>query len=242
MEKKNNKGITIVVIVILIICLIAILYCMLQLALNPQNNTKSNNQEKKDETITELKFKELTKYEIQDEEKKEITVNGQTIILEKRNGKIYFNDKEVGDNYDDIYVTNQVILFGEKGQYGDLFKVYNLVGDLVDDINRTEIYYNELSIEEEKLYAIGYQSNFSYDEKEKTIHINNVFFGPCGFKGRYIYSIEKYKSLLEENEKEDIKSKYEIQYKNNQLNYKYISSIYAIKDYLNENTNLCISK
>ena len=79
-EKKNNKGLMVVIIIFLVICLVAILYFMFKMTYVGDKNTtptESNNTEttKTNEGI----FTALTKYELQEGEEKEITVDGKTI-------------------------------------------------------------------------------------------------------------------------------------------------------------------
>ena len=108
MEKeKNKKGLIIGIIVFLSICLIAIIFFMFKMVY-VGDKTKENTNTTNIEETTDEGFTELTKYELQEGEEKEISVDNKTIKLSKKENICFINDKEIENC--GIYVTNKFII------------------------------------------------------------------------------------------------------------------------------------
>ena len=233
-EKKNNKGLMVGIIIFLIICLVAIFYFMFKMT---YVGNKSSNEENKEETAdtaetTQGEFTELTKYELQEGEEKEVTVDGKKIKLSKKENKSYINDKEIEAG--GFYVTNKFIISETGNIKGEMIKnIYDSNGTIIYEGKETdEIFYHNLILENGRIYVDGEKM-----QPLEGIEFNKMWIVPCVMGGK---SIREYSKEIEASEDEIISGQYEIKYNNSEISIELIKSIQTAKEYINQNQNLCI--
>ena len=233
-EKKNNKGLMVGIIIFLIICLVAIFYFMFKMTYVGDKNTtptESNNTEttKKNEVI----FTTLTKYELQEGEEKEITVDGKTITLKSKDGKYYINEKET-EAYTIVYVTNSIIFVTRVSDSGEVYEIYDSDAKLIE---KTEnLGYENLRIENEKLYVTLKGTIIDHGVRK----INNIAYGECN-----VFTEENQKAsakIIEKHKEDGIEIKYEIKYRANQITFEFVENETNLSEYIQANPKTCVTE
>lgn len=237
-EKKNNKGLMVGIIIFLIICLVAIFYFMFKMTYVGEKKSQSNENNNAETTETNQGiFTELIKYELQEGEEKEIKGNK----IKREHNKYYLNEKEIDKSLVTLYSTNNLIIIAHTGgQYGFKYNFYNLEGKEINSENDPNMSYSYLEMSGGRLYASGYNSKYGHNGD--FITLNNLAIATCGGPEGFTTSIDKYKEQIQAYENEDIQSRYEIKLEKDKVIYEYLNSIYKVKDFLNEHTNLCVEE
>ena len=242
-EKKDNKGLLVGIIIFLIICLVAIFYFIFKMTYvenkdNTNNNTSES--EQKETTNQEEGFTELTKYELQEGEEKEITIKNKTIKLKRKDDKYYINDKEI-ENTMGFYVTNKLIFSYNTGQNGEQYKIYNLDGDNLYNTKENE-YFWKLRIEDNKLLVDGADTT-NYNLEYGTLHIDSIIIEPCELvengKGK---SIKNYNEILEKHKDEVLEGKYDITLNNNDVKFNLVEAQVKVEKYIGDEGFCVIEK
>ena len=232
-EKKNNKGLMVGIIIFLIICLVAIFYFMFKMVYVEEKKTPEENNNTETTVTNDVVFTELTKYELQEGEEKEVTVDGKQIKLSKKENKSYINDKEIEAS--GFYVTNKFIIStgsNIKGS-GVIRTIYDSNGTIIYEGKETdEIFYHNLILENGRIYVDGEKM-----QPLEGIEFNKMWIVPCVMGGK---SIREYSKEIEASEDEIISGQYEIKYNNSEISIELIKSIQTAKEYINQNQNLCI--
>lgn len=246
-EKKNNKGIIIIFIVFLTVCLIAIFYFMFKMVyVETNNNTQvpSDNSEQTpiDNTNVETStgvFTELTKYELQEGEEKEITIDGKTIKI-KREGvdSIIINENKLQSGYSNkFYTTNNFLIFCQHGQYGEHYSFYDLDGNDITLIkeesdkqyDNIRIFNNRLLIDD--AFIINGEKFITLDNLIVTKCLNeqskDIKSYPNVYQGHYDDSLEK--NLT-----------YEIKYINNTITIEKAVDINTIGKWIDSFEKVCV--
>lgn len=242
-EKKDNKGLLVGIIIFLIICLVAIFYFMFKMTYvenkdNTNNNTSES--EQKETTNQEEGFTELTKYELQEGEEKEITIKNKTIKLKRKDDKYYINDKEVESNIPIIkaYVTNKIILFEKgPGQFGATYIVYDLDGNKID-IEAEEAQYNNLRCENGKLMVDAFIFKTHWTEGYR---IGNLLTEPEGM-GKCSKKLSDYPNIIEEHKEDVLEANYYFDYTNNKLILKVDEVKLTVAELAKDASKICVSE
>ena len=169
-EKKNNKGIIIGIIIFLVLCLIAIIYFIFKNVYVGPNNTPSElNETETNDTSEEkqVEFTELTKYTLEEGEEKQITYDKKTIKLSKKNNKYFLDDKEFVESRG-IYITNQLIITYNTGQFGEIYEFYDFNLNKIQQEKNENcfIQYNNLRLENNKLLT-SHLDNYDTNPEKK---------------------------------------------------------------------------
>lgn len=238
-EKKNNKGLMVGIIIFLIICLVAIFYFMFKMTYVGEKKSQSNENNNLETTeTTQGVFTELTKYELQEGEEKEITIGDKKIKLKKKEGKIYLND-EILEKAKVVYITNkEIIITSDEGQdengatvtYGEgyfkeTYRIYDLAGKQL----RFGMGKN-IRLEENKIL---------YDDPEFTktskIKVGDIYIGFCENKNlKQAKKLKEYEDKLKEFETNAITNINEIIYSTGEINIEIYKSKLTIKDMIND--------
>lgn len=238
-EKKNNKGLMVGIILFLVICLISIFYFMFKMTYvgNKTTNEKTEQTQTETEDNNKVLFTELTKYELQEGEEKEVTVGDKTISISKKETKLYLNDKEVEKNTG-FYVTNKFIIFYNSGQNGETYEFYDLKGEKIYSTPENNYYWN-LRIENQKLLVDGADTT-NYNLEYGTLTIENISIEPCDLigngKGK---SINEYSNIIENHKEESLEATYNITIKNQTIIIELEKKLVKVEKYLN-NENYCV--
>lgn len=239
-EKKDNKGLKVGIIIFLIICLIGILYFMFKMTYVGDKNTPEENNNAETTETNERGFTKLTKYELQEGEEKEITINNKTIKLKRKDNKYYMNDKEI-ENSMGFYVTNKLIFSYNTGQNGEQYKIYNLDGDNLYNTKENEYFWN-LRIEDNKLLVDGADTT-NYNLEYGTLHIDSIIIEPCELvengKGK---SIKNYNEILEKHKDEVLEGKYDITLNNNDVKFNLVEAQVKVEKYIGDEGFCVIEK
>lgn len=241
-EKKNNKGLMVGIIIFLIICLVAIFYFMFKMTY--VGSSKSSNEEKKEETAdtaetTQGEFTELTKYELQEGEEKEITVDGKKIKLSKKENKSYINDKEIA--HVGFYVTNHFIISYGMAQFGEIYNIYDFEGNIIYNRSEEE---NETQFENLRIYnnklLVDSATIINGDEFIDNFKIGKLKYINCN--NMTSKDINDYKDILKEHENDQLKYDlvYEIKYLNNKITIEKVDQIKTIGEWVATFQKFCV--
>ena len=241
-EKKDNKGLKVGIIIFLIICLIGIFYFMFKMTYVGEKKTPEENNNAETTEANEREFTELTKYELQEGEEKEIIIGDKKIKLKKKEGKIYLNDK-ILEKAKVVYITNKEIIitldegqdengatvtYGE-GYFKETYRIYDLAGEQL----RFGMGEN-IRLEENKIL---------YDDPEFTktskIKVGDIYIGFCENKNlKQAKKLKEYEDKLKEFERNAITNINEIIYSAGEINIEIYKSKLTIKDMINDE-NYC---
>lgn len=245
-EKKNNKGLMVGIILFLVICLISIFYFMFKMTYvgNKTTNEKTEQTQTEKEDNNEVLFTELTKYELQEGEEKEVTVSDKKIKLKRKDDKIYLNDNEIGksdgrNNYEVSVADNLIIFPYSAGQSGDKYKVYNLDGKeiIVNDNGGEDAQYSNIRL------------------KNNRVFIDTGSFGDCYDKTSFCYFFqrldincenEKNKELKENQEEyekhknDEINRTYEIKYNGQEITIEKANDITTLEKWIETYDKVCL--
>ena len=246
-EKKNNKGLMIGIIIFLIIGLIAIFYFMFKMTY--VGNKTSNDEKEQIQTETaeknEVLFTELTKYELQEGEEKEVIVDGKKIKVKVEKETYYLKDIEVGkivNNSNDliVYVTNNLIIcpyfYGQSG-----YQYY--VNDL--DGKKINVEYPENEINQ---YV-----NIRLKNNRIFVDLAQIGDGPCTNESQCFFDkidtlckneknkdIKEYSSELEKYKNDSISKTYEIKYDGNEVTIEKADDINTIEKWIETYDKVCL--
>ena len=247
-EKKNNKGLIIGMIIFLILCLIAIFYFMFKMVYVETSNTNTTNtgSETNTNTTNDLDtsksvFTELTKYELQEGEEKEINIDGQTTKLKFQENKYYLNNQEVVTSSAPIgvYITNKFIIFVYiGGQFGgQIYEFYDASGNKIELENsiQKEIIYDNLRLENGILLADGKVVNYLLD----FITIGNLQTVPCE-NNKSQKKLSDYPSVIEMYKGEVTAATYSFTYKNNKIELTEESIYSTLETLMSNASEICV--
>ena len=185
---------------------------------------------------TQGEFTELTKYELQEGEEKEITIGEKKIKFKLNGEKLYWNDKEMNGKY--FYVTNNFIITSQPGgQFGrETYQMYNFNGEKINLDNEQEIVYEKLRIEEGKLLADGLVVQYAID----WITLGKVTTTACEKKD--MKKLSEYPEIINEYKNKATEATYSFIYNNEKIN---VKEEKIIKDlsYIETNANkICVEE
>ena len=237
-EKKDNKGIMLGVIIFLFVCLIAILFFMFKMVYvgdktQQEETTTSDTTESSEEGFTEL-----TKYELQEGEEKEITIGDKNFTIKKKDSRVYLNDKELELSSAGIYVTNKLIISIAHNQFGNLYSFYDLDLNKLS-LNNSEGYrLTDLYLQDEKLLV---KAEYNPTEWEEAQIIGNLIIQPCEIAQKNSKKLSEYQDVIKEHENDVLAGIYQIKYVNNQLNFELFESTQTVKQNLDSSdlTKMC---
>ncbi|MBQ8892714.1 MAG: hypothetical protein IJ068_07635 [Bacilli bacterium] len=233
-EKKNNKGLVIGIIVFLILVLgVSIIFIYKMIYIENVNTTPTERNNKETMETNEGVFTELTKYELQEGEEKEI--KGNKIKLE--NYKYYFNEQEIEKSIVGIYSTQNLIIFAySSGQYGGKYIFYDLEGN--------EKYINYENGDKDQYWGIRLKNNrifvdyvYKESEEEKNL-IGNLQVVVCSLENAK--EITTYLDVLNEHKNDEKNITYEIKYNNGNVIIEKAQDINTIEKWIDTFDKVCV--
>ena len=252
-NKKNNKVLIVGLIFILVLCLIYSLFFMYKMISVNQQENNVNESNNKDTTNNELQedsvvFTELTKYTLEEGEEKEVTVDGNKIVIKKENDKIYFNGNIIDEeektyikNSTYVYVANKLLIFTRKGQNGETYVFTDESGNVLDITEEYKnLIFSNLKIDNNNLLVDGIDTS-KIDLEYSVITINNYYIEPCDLiLNNNRKKIEEYETFIKENENYTISATYKIKYENKFINLEFVKNNETLKEFIEKNNNLCV--
>lgn len=232
-EKKNNKVLIVGLILILVLCLVYTLFFMYKMVSSSDNNsnetsnTKINNNEETEQTG---QFTELTKYELEEGEEEEITIEGKKVIFKYQDKKMYINGKEVG-NQSTFIITNKLIIFSVTNQFSTDYDFYDLNANKIEEENFSDyrLDFEGLYLKEGKLLTKARNNPTEWEEGQV---IANLITEPCDIAQENSKKLSEYENVVKEHENDIIQGIYEIKYENNKMILELYERIQTVKEYL----------
>lgn len=246
-EKKNNKGLKVVIIIFLIICLIGILYFMFKMTYVGDKKKEENQMEDITEPTTG-NINELTAISLIEGEEIKETIGGKEFTFKGENKKYYLNNKEVETKGEVsskyiIYFTNNLIIFPYNvGQFGDKFIIYNLNEELVDidDKGGQEAQYLEIRFKDYRLLVDAGTPVVEPCSNEAQCFFERIDTKCEDEKNKYI---SEYPEEIEKHKNDKLNTTtYEIKYNNNQVVIEKAEDIDTLEKWIDTFYNVCLKE